>query len=106
MKKAYLHLAAMVALSLVFLSTEVRNGECFNNATRIADNMLDAEEFLMESESARRVLMQPSKTVTYPTVNGRNKPACKNGDNLCDKASKNYQKRKCDYINKCKRPGG
>ncbi|KAL1557014.1 hypothetical protein AAHA92_12557 [Salvia divinorum] len=103
MKKVSLHLAAMVAVSFVLLGTQVQNGECFSNATRIADNLLDADEFLMGTETARRVLQQ-----NRPPLNGkafeRKKPFC--GDRTrpydCDdRINKNYKKRVCGLKNLC-----
>lgn len=103
MKKFSLHLAAMVTvLSLVFLSTQVRNGEGFDTAT-IADSMLDAEEFLMASETARRVLEQ-GNTITYDTVNANNMAMCLSGsaNALCDRFIRQSNSRDCNFRDLCR----
>lgn len=100
-------MAAMVAVTVVLLSTQVPNGECFSNASsRIADNLVDAEEFLMESETARRVLQQQTSDL-YKGVLDKNKGYCIDGDKRysCDpRLNKNGKQRDCGYDNKCKRP--
>lgn len=110
MRKAFLHLAALLALSLVYLSTDLPNAECFSsgayavdrNATRIADSLLDEEEFLMESETSRRIMQgrpQPISTATLKKDRG----ACK-GDvygSCSGKPGKIVTSRKCDLQNHC-----
>lgn len=111
-------MAAMVALSIVLLSTEVPNGECFSsanaiasvvrsNATRIADGLPDDEEFWMESETSRRILQQAGNKPRTLNVLDQTKTHCNaNVYSSCDPTlNKNYQQRNCGYQNTCGRPG-
>ncbi|KAK4426257.1 hypothetical protein Salat_1394200 [Sesamum alatum] len=70
---AFLHFAAALALVLALgqkaecLSTApAAEGGC--NGTRIADCLPDGEEFLMESETSRRLLLDGHKTITPQTL--------------------------------------
>ncbi|KAL8471807.1 hypothetical protein ACS0TY_029149 [Phlomoides rotata] len=97
-------------LLIIFLSVQA---ECFStadsqaagrcNASRISDCLPDEEEFLMDSESSRRILQAGGqKTINYgkPKV-----PYCRRDSygSCIGKDSKNYQKRPCDYKNTCGR---
>lgn len=118
-RKAFLHLAAVVALSLmVFMSINVRKAESFStadaltavgcNATRISDCLPDDEEFLMESESSRRILQSGGggNTITYPVLNPQRTHCDRDVYGSCiGNENKIYTQRTCNYQNNCGRSG-
>ncbi|XP_012851798.1 PREDICTED: uncharacterized protein LOC105971487 [Erythranthe guttata] len=75
------------------------------NATRVGDWLDDGEEFLMESETSRRILQAGKKTITYPSANPK-LPFCDSAvyGSCIGKDNKIY-KRPCDYQNTCGRKG-
>ncbi|KAL8471805.1 hypothetical protein ACS0TY_029147 [Phlomoides rotata] len=97
-------------LLIIFLSVQA---ECFStaadsqaagrcNASRISDCLPDDEEFLMDSESSRRILQAGRpKTINYPKPKI---PFC--GSNIygsCIGPDSKIYKRPCDYKNTCGR---
>ncbi|KAL7141124.1 hypothetical protein ABFS83_08G032800 [Erythranthe nasuta] len=77
------------------------------NATRVGDWLDDGEEFLMESETSRRILQAGGKkTITYPTAKPE-LPFCDSAvyGSCIGKDNKIYTKRPCGYHNSCIRPG-
>ncbi|PIN06701.1 hypothetical protein CDL12_20743 [Handroanthus impetiginosus] len=106
---SFLQLGVALALILVLVNAAAAShapGEAGFNATRIADWLPDDEEFLMESETNRRIL-QAGKgiRISYSATN-RKRPFCNSkvyGSCIGNQA-KVYNKRKCDTKNLCKRP--
>ncbi|EYU44216.1 hypothetical protein ABFS82_08G032800 [Erythranthe guttata] len=76
------------------------------NATRVGDWLDDGEEFLMESETSRRILQAGKKKPTIPAVTEK-KPFCDAEiySSCIGPDSKTYTKRPCTYQNSCNRPG-
>ncbi|KAL7141123.1 hypothetical protein ABFS83_08G032700 [Erythranthe nasuta] len=77
------------------------------NATRVGDWLADdGEEFVMESETSRRILQAAKKKPTIPAVTGK-KPFCDAQiySSCIGPDSKTYTKRPCTYQNSCNRPG-
>ncbi|PIN01952.1 hypothetical protein CDL12_25539 [Handroanthus impetiginosus] len=75
------------------------------NATRIGDCMTDDEEFLMESETSRRVLAAGRNSITTGSlIQGR--PFCnRNVYGSCVPEPSKYYERPCTYQNLCRRGG-
>lgn len=88
-------------LLIIFLSTQAAAGRC--NASRISDCLAaEEEEFLMDSESSRRILLA-GKSQTIPVLR---KPSFCNRNvhaSCIGKESKYYQSRPCTYGNQCHR---
>ncbi|PIN17567.1 hypothetical protein CDL12_09780 [Handroanthus impetiginosus] len=106
----FLQLGVALALILVLLSAVAAAhapAEAEFNATRIADWLPDDEEFLMESETNRRILQDgKQKTITYPAINPKEQFCDSNVYGSCiGNQAKIYTNRKCDSKNLCKRPG-
>ncbi|KAH6761835.1 hypothetical protein C2S52_019268 [Perilla frutescens var. hirtella] len=73
------------------------------NTTRTTDSMAGDEEFMMESETTRRLLV----TTISPSAQNPKKPFCNAHiyNNCINKPNTNYDKRPCNLNNSCKRPG-
>ncbi|PIM98385.1 hypothetical protein CDL12_29139 [Handroanthus impetiginosus] len=106
-------LGVALALILVFLSAAFADvahapaAVAGFNATRIIDNwLLDDEEFLMESETNRRILQDGKRNpyITYPAVHDPTSTFCngKLAGSCIGEASKTYRKRNCGYKNLCR----
>ncbi|KAL8528485.1 hypothetical protein ACS0TY_006057 [Phlomoides rotata] len=104
-KMMKINLSLVVVFLLLVLSTTSTAAEeeeegC--NASRIGECL--ADEFLMESETSRRVLAGGGKRIQplipqKPFCDARVYNNCNGGPN--DK----FKKRPCNYTNTCKRPG-
>lgn len=103
MKKASLLALLSLLLLLLLLSSATAIG---SNATRIGDELVGGEEFLMESETARRILKGGGTPKTIP-IRDRSKGFCNAKIYAsCDgKQNKFYNQRKCGYKNGCIRQG-
>ncbi|EYU44218.1 hypothetical protein ABFS82_08G033000 [Erythranthe guttata] len=101
--------AALVVLIFLLCAEEAEcrstDGAPAFNATRVGDWLDDGEEFLMESETSRRILQAGKKTITYPSANPK-LPFCDSAvyGSCIGKDNKIY-KRPCDYQNTCGRKG-
>ncbi|KAL7141125.1 hypothetical protein ABFS83_08G032900 [Erythranthe nasuta] len=109
--------AAAAALVVLIFLLGAEEAECLStfggggapafNATRVGDWLADGgEEFLMESETSRRILQAGGKkTITYPSANPK-LPFCDSTvyGSCIGKDNKIY-KRPCDYQNTCGRKG-
>ncbi|KAH6803048.1 hypothetical protein C2S51_034494 [Perilla frutescens var. frutescens] len=73
------------------------------NAMRTIDSMAGDEEFMMESETTRRLLT----TTISPTAQNPKKPFCNARiyNNCINEPNKKYDTRPCNYNNSCNRPG-
>lgn len=86
---------------LLLLSTAAAAGR---NGTRVADTLLDGEEFLMESETGRRILAA-KPGISYGGLNKDGNVCNGNAYGNCNGKGK-ILKRPCDYKNTCGGRGG
>ncbi|KAL7135641.1 hypothetical protein ABFS83_11G111600 [Erythranthe nasuta] len=110
--------AAAAALVLfIFLGANVQKTECLGtttttaaaaaewgcNSTRIGDCLTAGEEYLMESETSRRLLAGGQRFISPGALNPR-KPFCR-GDvsgSCIGRPNKFYDKRPCGYSHLCR----
>ncbi|KAL7101059.1 hypothetical protein ACP275_08G033000 [Erythranthe tilingii] len=107
--------AAAAALVVLIFLLSAEEAECLStvggggapafNATRVGDWLDDGEEFLMESETSRRILQAGKKTITYPSAKPK-LPFCDSTVyGSCIGPDNKIYKRPCDYQNTCGRKG-
>ncbi|EYU44217.1 hypothetical protein ABFS82_08G032900 [Erythranthe guttata] len=107
--------AAAAALVVLILLLSAEEAECRStvgapafNVTGVGDWLDDGgEEFLMESETSRRILQAGGKnTINYRPLQPE-LPFCDSVvyGSCIGKDSKTYTKRNCGYHNSCFRPG-
>ncbi|KAL3629473.1 hypothetical protein CASFOL_026695 [Castilleja foliolosa] len=94
----------LTALLLLIITIKFQTGECLTTTTtttRIADFLPDDDEFLMESESNRRIL-QAARRIT-PDAQYKLPYCNRNVYGSCIGRDGKFYQRPCQYFNYCKK---
>ncbi|KZV51621.1 protein RALF-like 4 [Dorcoceras hygrometricum] len=93
---------------LIFLSNicSIQNAQHLNASTgSIADFLSHDEEFMMESETTRRLLAGRGSTLGYGTIRPQATIDCQVYGRCIQRAGVPPKPRQCDSANLCDRPG-